>query len=143
MSTYQASTSRPNKGPAWRLLGLLVATSFLAGCAALGSKPEDVVKRRAEERWSALIAGQYEKAYDYLAPSSRKILVREQYRHLFGSAARWEKAEVVDVRCERDTCKTRVRLTVQIMARGAPKASPEVTEDWLLDEGQWWLHQKI
>ena len=120
------------------VLGALV----LAGCASLSSKPEDIVQRRAQERWTALLKGQFDKSHAYMTPGYRQAVPFERYRARFGSAASWQKAEVRNVQCQPDKCDVTVRVHTKVPVRGAPILESDLRETWLLEDGQWWLFQK-
>jgi hypothetical protein len=130
-----------------RRLMLWLLTAVLAGCAAFAPvPPEEAVKRRAQERWAALIAGEWDKAYDYMAPSFRALVERKRFANQFGGGAAWEGAEVVGVACpEPDRCIATIKMAfrpVLGVRRGEPM-STHFEETWLREEGQWWLYQKI
>lgn len=120
------------------LLGALV----LGGCASLSTKPEDIVQRRAQERWTALMKGQFDKSHAYMTPGYRQAVPFERYRARFGSAASWQKAEVRNVECQPDKCDVTVRVHTKVAVRGAPILESDLRETWLLEDGQWWLFQK-
>ena len=131
-----------------RATTLLVCASvvLLAACASFKPKtPEEVVKERATARWQALIPREYAKAYTFLAPSYRKLASEDRYASSFGTAVIWKSAEVVGVTCEPEKCTARVKIESQpstpTLFRGT--ITTHVDEEWLLEDGQWWLYQKL
>src|SRR4051812_42141290 len=78
-----------------RLLAAALAAAALAGCASLDKAPELVVRERATQRWSALVAEDFEKAYTYMPPSYRAATPFERYKNSFKGAIKWVGAEVV------------------------------------------------
>ena len=138
-------TSRITSTPQRRLLAALAALS-LAGCAAVASKtPEDIVRARAAERAAAFVKGDLDASYNLMEPSYRKLRDVNTYKRSFGSAARWEKAEVKGVSCEAERCKVAMAVNVKplIPGRFGDTISVQFEETWLLEEGNWWLHQGL
>lgn len=133
----------PSLRPAWTL----AAVALMAGCAAMGSKsPEDAVKARAGARWAALLKLDMREAYSYLAPGYREVHNEEAYRMRRGSAVKWTGAEVVDVRCPEATkCIAKVRIEAKpFMGRKfGDTIATHAEETWLLEDGQWWLFEKL
>ncbi len=128
-------------------LWLLLLTGILAGCAALPSgPPEDVVKARAQARWEALVAGQWDKAYEYMAPSYRALVERKRFANQFGGGAAWQGAEVIKVTCEQPvSCTARIKILYRSLldVRGGEPMSTHFDETWIREDGQWWLFQKL
>lgn len=130
------------------LLTTLCASLALSACASLGSKPpEEQVSQRATERWKALIAGEFSRAYTYNTPGFKAVVTADGYRNRFGGAVMWVGAEVVRVTCAADSnkCDAVVRIDYKPMMVGT-KGSPistHVDETWLREDGQWWFFQKI
>lgn len=112
-----------------------------AGCAALESEvnPEAVVAQRADARWQALIAGDLQKAYGLLSPTSRKTYTWEIYRGAIRPGT-WKSAKVDKVRCpSKDLCE--VDVAVEYAYHGAQVRTP-IRESWTRQEGEWWYVQK-
>ena len=123
-----------------------LAASLLAGCAAFGvATPEQTVQERATERWKALIAGDLNKAYGYMAPSYRAVTSLERYSSSIGGVATWVGAEVIRVECATEKCTARLKIEAKPAATMHFKANitTGVDETWLLEDGQWWLFQKL
>lgn len=126
---------------------LLVATLALAGCAALSPRSaEDIVRERAQARWNALVAGNFEEAYKYLSPASRSVVSLQRFRGSVGGAATWRSAEVHKVTCnqsERCTVSIKVRYSPALRVGTLGTIETSVEETWLFDAGQWWLPQGL
>ena len=124
----------------------LLASVVLVACAAVpASKPEDQVRSRANERWKALVSGDYLKAYSYSTPGYQAVVKADAYKQRFGAAS-WYGAEVVDVTCpEIDKCTARVRVDYNnVMSRKSlNKITTHIDETWLLEGGQWTIFQPI
>ncbi|QNP49959.1 hypothetical protein [Diaphorobacter aerolatus] len=126
-----------------------VALAVLAGCASMGGgSPEDAVKARANARWAALIKGDQNAAYQYNTPSFRASVTPEKYKEQRGKDVRVLEGDVVKVTCPtKDKCDAQIRLaaTAAIMFRqNFPKQIVTyIDETWLLEDGQWWIFEKI
>ncbi|MEJ5207643.1 hypothetical protein [Denitratimonas sp. CY0512] len=135
-----------------RLILISAVTVLLAACGAStperpGSKlaPEEAVAQRAQERWDAIIAKDYARAYEYLTPGTRATTPYEGYarRLLGGVAIRWTKADVDRVECtEPGVCEAKVYITYLVrpaqMGTGNLEGYSPVYEKWLRsDDGQW------
>lgn len=127
-------------------LSLCVAIT-LAACANLGGgDPEAQVRQRATERWQALVAGQFSRAYSYNTPGFRAVVSPDGHRNRFGGAVTWLGAEVIRVDCpEASKCNALVRLDFRpvLSRKDDVKLSSHVDETWLLEDRQWWYFQKI
>ena len=129
------------------LCGALAAVALLGGCASMESgTPEEIVKTRASARWKAMVAHDFKGAYGYLAPSYRAVSSFERYKGMLNGGAAWEKAEVARVRCESaEKCTASVRIESKPVGVMNFKGNiiTGVDETWLLEDGKWWLYQKL
>ena len=128
------------------LAAMLGSALWLAGCAALQPKtPEEIVAQRVEQRWAALIARDFDKAWGYTQPSYRAAFKREDYAKRFGTAGQWRGVQVHGVTCEAERCAVRIRLTTRLML--PPAAGRDVVgfldETWVREDGQWWFYQAL
>ncbi|WP_156391490.1 hypothetical protein [Acidovorax sp. Root70] len=124
----------------------VMALVALSGCAAVAPQsPEKAVENRAAARWQALIAGDIQKAYTFTAPSYRAVTSFERYSSGIGGAATWVNAEVVRVECATEKCTAVVKIEAKpILAKPYNGTiTTGVDETWLLEDGQWWLYQKL
>ncbi len=128
----------------WAVLPLAIA---LGACATVSSAPpEDTVRQRGNERWKALVAADFGKAYSYNTPSFRSVVSQEVYRGRIGGAVVWVGAELVEVKCpEAAKCLAKVRIDFKPVMRGAQgdKLSTYGDETWLLEDGQWWIFESL
>ncbi len=133
--------------PSLHSAGALAALALVAGCAAMGPQaPEDAVKVRASARWAALLKPDMSAAYSYMAPGYRKVHDEQAYRMRRGSAVKWTGAEVVDVRCPEATkCIAKVRIEAKpfLGRKFGDTIVTHAEETWLLEDGQWWLFEKL
>ena len=137
------------------LVGLAVLT--LAACgqratrpesatADVGSKatPEEQVKRRAVQRWDLLIERDFDKAYDLLSPGYREVQTRENYvRTMKDRPVQWTSVFFQKATCEPDVCTVEIQVNAQfqmpVMRVETVDALNEVTENWILSDGEWYL----
>ena len=123
----------------------LLTTLALAGCASIGRTPEEVVTERVEKRWDALIAGNFEKAWEFTQPAYRGVVKAADYHKQFGIGGKWRGVQVHSVTCEAERCNVRIRLTTKMNV--PPFQGKEVTgfieEVWLREDGQWWYYQNF
>lgn len=136
----------PFKTTTRKLALAVLAVASLAGCAGMNTAntPEARVTERAQKRWQALIAGQFDKAYEYSTPSYRSNRTLAQFRGRFGSAVSWISAEVVDIECEPAKCAVKVKVTSKPLLPGTFGGTIDVHADetWLMEDGQWWFFPK-
>lgn len=98
---------------------------------------------RAEGRWTALIAGDFEKAYAFETPAYRALYSFSQYRSIYGTGLRWQQARVVKVdrqAPEVAMVTLEVDYSFQVSGQGMMDQRKVITETWLWVDGQWW-HQ--
>ncbi len=127
---------------------MLSACLVLAACASVdsGANAAEQVRQRALERWQALVAGEFTRAYSYNTPGFRAVVTPDGYRTRFGTGVVWLGSEVVDVNCpEAAKCIARLRIDMKpLLSRKVnDKISTHVEETWLFEAGQWWFFQSI
>lgn len=115
----------------------------LAGCAApgavspAGDSPEAQASARAEARWKAMIAKDFETAYGFLSPGSRVTLTADGFKGRI-KPLDWRLAKVKSASCEKDACRLQISLTL-VDKRLGGEVTTVFEENWLKDSGQWWL----
>ena len=127
-------------------LTLSLGALALSGCAAFApATPEQQVQQRATERWNALRASQWDKAYAFVIPSFRSTMSEERYRERFVGVPKWKSAEVLSVKCESgEKCVATVRIEAMYGARdGLKNLTTEMPETWLLEDGEWWKYENL
>lgn len=124
--------------------GMALAMFVLSGCAGAPLSGEDVVKQRAEQRWEAIFAKEYAKAYEYYSPGYRsKYSAVDVEIALRVQKVRWFSADYIDHSCEEKTCIVRFNLGYKI---AAPVPGVDVwtgwdtiEEQWIFTSGKWWF----
>jgi len=108
---------------------------------------EEIVKRRAQEHMDALIAMDWEKAYNYFSPATRSVKPFEVYVNRMKGGPIMRKSAVVEkVACEEDLCKVTINLDYLYMGNMAQLRGQEMDtrfqEKWIFSDGNWWLSPK-
>ena len=127
-----------------RRAAISLAAVALAACASMATKPEDVVRARAAQQWSARIAGDLAATYKFTTPSYRGATTLESYKKGFGGAVQIKSAEVATVTCESaDKCTVNTKVEAKPLLlfgrRELPAIVTYIDETWLREDGQWWL----
>ncbi len=135
---------RSGRNAARALCAAFAACGLLAACAGLSpATPEEAVQKRAQARWNALLAGEWEKAYSFSAPSYRALVDFNRYRGRVGNAVGWTDAQVVSVACEAESCTAKIRIGFRPTLRPRGEAmSTHVDEKWMVEDGDWWWSQR-
>ncbi len=132
-----------------KVMGACLALTAVTGCATMGSSsPEEAVKTRANARWAALIKGDQKAAYQYNTPAYRAAVTPEKFLETRGKDVRVLGGEAVKVTCSAaDKCDAQIRLTATAAAmlrQNFPKqVVTYIDETWLLEDGQWWIFEKL
>jgi hypothetical protein len=91
-------------------------------------------------------ADKFADAYEYNAPSYRKLRSEKEWRGNFGPASAWTSADVRKVTCESDTkctAKVEVGFTVLAPMGAGTKIKTGVSETWLREAGNWYIVQSL
>lgn len=102
---------------------------------------KSAIASRAEARWKALIAGDFESAYAYETPARRSVSSLQQYQAMFGNSVAWRLATVKSIQYDPNNV-ARVLLEVEydapIMGVENARGLRQMTEKWLYSDGAWW-----
>lgn len=104
---------------------------------------EEIVAHNAKARWDAIIAKDFDAAFEYLTPGTRATTSLDAYtRRMLNVSVRYVGAEVESVSCEgEEVCTATLMITYKV--RGASPGTGDVEgfspthEQWLLSAGQW------
>jgi len=111
-----------------------------ASCTTLtadstSAEKEKAVTARAQARWDAIIAKDFDAAYGYLSPASRQSLTPARFKAMSSRLA-YRAAKVGQVACETSVCKVAIDLTYDApMMKGV---RTPLQEAWIIDHGQAW-----
>lgn len=145
MTTITDLILRPWKHLPRRVFVLVFTLSglFLTACASQTAEPENAISERAQSRWDALLAGDFETAHAFFSPGYRsKVSVIDFAVKVRTQPVRWTSAEYLDHSCTETTCTVRFNIgyTVARPVAGIDKWNgTSITEEkWIKTEGQWW-----
>ncbi len=99
------------------------------------AKVEQGLVVRAQERWDALMAGDVNKAYEYISPAGRLKMQAKDYR-LRINTSHIKKVVVKEAKCKAELCEVMVFLDYTVLNVPTSQVFPEL---WILDEGKWWF----
>jgi hypothetical protein len=102
--------------------------------------PEEIVAERAQARWDALIAGQWETAYSFASPGYRSLVDVDGFRRRQGGQIWVSGTTVRKVECDGDVCEAMVRLKYNPpMPQFGTELETDYKERWVLDDSTWWI----
>ncbi len=123
---------------------LLLLSMGLSACSEK-IPPEEAVKQRALARWGIRVAGKIDGLYEFLSPSKRQTVSRSTYERQFGETVEYSDAEVRQVNCIKEgnekttVCQVVLGITVRLKTGNYPSTTNQITETWVLEDGQWWF----
>ena len=100
---------------------------------------------RAIQRWTYIIDGKPEKAYDYLSPGVRSAKPKAAWvKEVSERPVRWTEVQFRDKACDsEEACLVRLEITYTAPLQGAPGgmlSSPGfLTERWIKVKRQWYF----
>ncbi len=107
-------------------------------CLALSActSGENAVKEAAQQRWNALVSGDFYTAYQFYTDAFKETVPLEHYKNKVAGVGLWNKAQVREVKCDAANarCEADVEVTVAMKMRGLPKpveTSDVVQEIWI------------
>jgi hypothetical protein len=149
-------TSNKNSATRWcpgkpvLLLAIMMTGAFLAACAGkapVPQSPEVSIADRAQDRWEALLAGDFETAWGYYSPGFRSTTSVIDLAFVMRSRrVRWTSAQYKEHSCLENSCTVifDMGFTVYRPVPGMNKwdGSDRVEEKWVKTDGQWWFLPK-
>jgi hypothetical protein len=112
----------------------VIAALGMSSCAMLQDRPEEVVARKAQERWDDLVRGDFKAAYQFLSPGSRGLQSEGDYVKGLQRDF-WKSAQVKNVSCAGARCD--VEIAIEYEFRGARVKTP-LHEKWIREGSEWW-----
>ena len=134
------------KRPPLKCLAFLAPVALVACVGMSPTSPEEAVTQRVNERWKALVSGDFSRSYAYTSPSFRSLISQDVYRGRIGSAVSWVAGEVASVQCpDAIKCVAKVRIDYKPLIRGraGDTFSTYSDETWVLEGGQWWAFEPL
>lgn len=139
----QSMTRARLTGVYFRAINALLLAALVSACATSPPAATDV-RQRSQARWEAILAGDFDRAYDLYSPGYRSshsrvdFAIEQRMRRV-----RWTSAEVQESSCEADVCSVVTRIGYQV-AGAVPGLSQwnskkDVKERWVRADGQWWF----
>ena len=133
------------------LIGLLLVLLGLSGGCASGPQWDDaqraILEQRVRERYQALVARDYKKAWEYTTPSYRAIFSKQLYAKKFSYAVDLELTGVEVVNYDSDAAVASV--VVRVMSKPTKQTSTasmligatprSLGEKWVFSQDQWWF----
>lgn len=102
------------------------------------------LRDRVQQRWDAIIKGDFPKAYAYETPEYRKGHTAEEYRGQFGGMVRWRMATVKELRYDPpDEAEVVITLDYSFPLPAGDewaKTTGDFKEQWVLLQDEWWRH---
>lgn len=98
---------------------------------------------RATERWTHISLGRYGATYEYLTPTGRATVSKEEYvKQVSGPGYR--NGQIDSVSCTEALCTVNARAEIMIQIPRIPSRSVPVflEEHWVLINGEMWLLRK-
>jgi len=131
------------KSKSFRCVVYLLLAMLASACATTQPAKTDI-KQRAQARWDALLAGDYDTAYGFYTPGYRSSHTRADFEIAMRvRRIEWSSAEVQESSCEADVCTvvTRVGYQVKRAVPGVPvwNSKKNLLEKWIRTEGEWWF----
>ncbi|MBT3011056.1 MAG: hypothetical protein KUF77_01765 [Candidatus Thiodiazotropha sp. (ex Lucina aurantia)] len=130
----------------FKWLALLAIPLISGGCAMAphdeAMSDQEIVAKRAQERWGLLIEGRVESAYEYLSTGYRQVTPFPHYQKTVKGVGIWKSAEVSEVSCESaEVCTAVVDIRVVIrypLMKGPVETGNQIKEKWVKDgDGNW------
>lgn len=126
-----------------RFLGVgLLLGGLLAGCATNAPmSDEEVVTKKAQSWIDALLAHDYDAAYNFTAPGFKSRVSTRSYQKRYAGSGSWVKGWVDSIACKDSSCEVTVKITYRI--KGTEVTANTVMKDtWVHVDRQWWLYHK-
>lgn len=132
--------------PIFRALGLsMLGAIFLAGCATTsGGGGGGTVGKRAQERWDALLVGDFDTAYEYYSPGFRSSHSRGDFEVMMRlRKVQFTGAQYASQECEGDRCTVifdvGYRIASPVPGLDTWESTKKLDETWVRTQGQWWF----
>jgi len=103
--------------------------------------PNKELTERATQRWAALIAQDFNRAYEFETPGFRQVNPASKYRNFYGSAVTWKNFQITKVEPSPDHLRAKVSIIVEYdgpkPAGGVYQGQISIEETWIWVDDQW------
>ena len=141
---------RQQPGKLTLLSAFILTGMLLSACASNAPKPDDpeiFQEKHAQDRWDALLAGDYETAYTFYSPGYRSttsvvdFAVAYRLRRVGYTSAQYKEHSCLEATC---TVVFDVGFTIARPVPGMNKwdGSEILEEMWVKTDGRWWFLPK-
>lgn len=97
---------------------------------------EEVIAELAQARWNAVIAGDLDKAYEYISPAGRSVVTLQGFKNSMKPGFH-KGARVVGVKCgSPELCDVQLEIEYEFQGRRSKTPLPE---RWVKQDGRWWF----
>lgn len=125
-----------------RAVALMLVVSGLAACATV-PQPQEALVERAQARWDAIIARDYDAAYALYSPGYRSATSRTDFEiELRSRRIAWTSASYSEHSCDGQVCTVTfdIKYTAPRPVPGMSKwdGRSSVEDTWVEASGQWW-----
>jgi hypothetical protein len=120
----------------------VLSASIFAACASTSPGGGTVVSR-AESRWDAIIAGDFDTAYQYYTPGYRSSNTLGDFEiSMRLRKVQIREAQFLEQDCEESVCtlkfKTKFRVASPVPGLDAWTSTTKIEEKWVKTQGKWW-----
>ena len=127
-----------------KLLAVMAGVMFLVACAGTGETKHHPVEERAQQRWDALLKGDFDTAYTFYSPGYRSANSRVDFEISYRTRkVAIYQAKVLGSDCSAEACDvtTEVGYRVGSPVPGVSKwdSTSNLQERWVKTEGKWWF----
>lgn len=134
----------PSTGISPAVKAISIFLVVLATACASTSNKTQTLQERVEGRWAALLANDFEAAYQYFTPGYRSSQSLRNFEISFMlRKVKYRSAEYIKEECQASACTVTVKLGYTIMApvRGLSKfnGKSDVFEKWVFVNGAWFV----
>ncbi len=121
---------------------LLLVSSVPVACVNHQPVPSKL-ESRVLSRWDALMAYNFDVAYEFFSPTYRKLFPLSYYLSTAGTTVKWLSVKITDIQFEDRRARVTFILKYELelpmgVGKDFGKIDKEVHEVWLWADGNWW-----
>jgi hypothetical protein len=134
----------------FRIYPAVLLCLLLAACASPGTRGTSsalqsaTAAERAKARWTAIVEGRLDAAYEFLTPGARSTQSREEYvEQQAVKPVHYKSVTATAESCEADSCIVTADLEYEVRIPlagvGAQTIAASVDERWIRLDGTWYF----